>query len=210
MTDPDSKEKQVAYYAAGVEAWYLNRLERDKSLLTLSAGGIGLLISLVSAFGISSTESLILFILALIAFILCLSAVLWIFQRNTKHIEDVFSHDKGNDPLLTVLDNAAVSTFLAGVVLSSVIGIAAAVHSFETKGTTMSDEKKVTVFNDSVNGIRSMRPGQTDLGRSVNGAGKLSPAALAAAQSQAAQSQPAQTPAAQPSTQATQGSPKAE
>jgi hypothetical protein len=66
---------QAEWYAANLAAWFATRLEHDKSLLTLSAGGIGLLITLVSTVGIHSAESLILYILAFIAFVLCLAAV---------------------------------------------------------------------------------------------------------------------------------------
>jgi hypothetical protein len=39
----DIKKKEIAFYTAGVTAWYNTSLEHDKSLFTLSAGGIGLL-----------------------------------------------------------------------------------------------------------------------------------------------------------------------
>jgi hypothetical protein len=200
MTDQEEKKHnpcEIEWYAAGLAAWYGTRLEHDKSLLTLAAGGIGLLISLVSAFGVESVESLILFTLALAAFILCVSAVLWIFKRNSKHIEDAVGQQKGNDPVLAVLDNVAVSTFLAGVVLSSILGIAVAVHSFETKRTSMSVEKKTTgpvvVIGDSVNGINNMSPaGLAGLRRSFNGIANMAPAS---------QEGSVQSPAAQPATQ---------
>jgi hypothetical protein len=43
MTDQEQHDrKDVEHYASSVDAWYNTRLELDKSLLTLSAGGIGL------------------------------------------------------------------------------------------------------------------------------------------------------------------------
>src|SRR5205823_10076131 len=110
----------------------------------LSAGGIGLLITLVSTVGISSLESLILFILALVAFVACLAAVLGIFGRNSTHIEDAIHRNASRDPLLAVLDNIAVYTFLSGVVLSGIIGITAAARSLETQVTDTSGGKTVT------------------------------------------------------------------
>lgn len=197
MADQEAEKnnpREVEWYAGCVAAWFGTRLEHDKSLLTLASGGIGLLISLVAAFGIESVEGLILFILALVAFILCVSAVLWIFKRNSKHIEDMIGQQKGNDPVLAVLDNVAVSTFLAGVVLSSILGIAVAMHSFESKRTSMSVEKKTTgsvMVGDSVNGMNNMSPGQVDFRRSFNGAANMAPAAQGSGQAQAAR--PAQT-----------------
>jgi hypothetical protein len=200
MTDDESKPRDPRdgeWYAAALGAWYTTRLERDKSLLTLSAGGIGLLITLVSTVGIATLESLILFILAIIAFVTCLAAVLWIFARNSTHIEDVVHRNASNDPLLTVLDNVAVYTFLAGVVLSGIIGITAAARSLETKETDMSGSKKVTMIaNDSVNGVLGMKPGQRDLTRSFNGVGRMAPGSQSTAQAQTSQAETVQAPAA--------------
>jgi hypothetical protein len=222
MADQEAEKKsdprEVEWYAAGLAAWYGTRLEHDKNLLTLAAGGIGLLISLVSAFGIESVESLIIFILALFAFTLCVVAVLWIFKRNSKHIEDVVGGQKMNsDPVLAALDNVALSTFLAGVILSSVLGIASAVHSFETKARTdVSVDKKTTgpvapgervtvMIGDSVNGMLHMSPGEIDLRKSFSGIANMAPASQGSAQSQA--TAPAQTSGAA-SNQTTPGNTK--
>ena len=43
-------EKSVAYYTESVAAWYQTKLERDKSILTISAGAIGLMITLSCSF----------------------------------------------------------------------------------------------------------------------------------------------------------------
>lgn len=81
--------KEVEYFAAIANAWVNTRIEHDKSLLTLSAGGIGLLITLLSTVGIKTTGIFICFSLAVFAFVICLGAVLWIYKRNAKHLEDV-------------------------------------------------------------------------------------------------------------------------
>jgi hypothetical protein len=200
--DSGEPEEKNAFYAAALEAWFLSRLEHDKSLLTLSAGGIGLLITLVSTVGINSTESLILFILALLAFVFCLAAVLWIFKRNSTHIEDAVKRGVAKDEWLTVLDNAAILSFLAGVVFSGIIGISSAVSSLKSKETTMANDRKVTTtgtiyVGDSVNGLMDMRPGQSSSGRSLNGIANLAPTSPQNAQQpQAAQTQPASQAAA--------------
>jgi hypothetical protein len=184
---PDPKE--VEWYSVNLAAWHTTRLERDKSLLTLSAGGIALLVTLLTAVGIRSYESLLLFALALAAFVLCLIAVLWIFNRNSTHIEDAVNHGVSHDPVLAALDVLAVSTFVAGVVLSCVIGMSAAIRSLHTKEPNMSAEKKTVYVGDSVNGILGMRPGQGDLRRSLNGVANMAPK-----QNTTASPQPAQTP----------------
>jgi len=136
--------KSVEFYAANVNAWLNTKFEHDKSLLTLSAGGIGLLITLLTTTGVKSIESLVLYIVALMAFISCLGALLWIFRRNAKHLEGVVQGRETSDPLLATLDTAALATFLLGVLLSALIGISTAANSYQEKDRKMAEYKSQT------------------------------------------------------------------
>ena len=203
MTDPKIHDaKEVEFYAAAVNAWLSTSLEHDKSLLTLSAGGIGLLVSLMSTAGLRSIESLILYIVALAAFLCCLIAILWIFKRNRTHLQNAIRETQSDDPLLAVLDNVAILSFLFGALLSAIIGVAAAAHSFELKESTMTNDSKTRqVANDSVNGILKIRPVTPDpLTKSFNGITNMKPAQQSSSQTQSqAAGQPVNsaTPASQ-------------
>jgi energy-converting hydrogenase Eha subunit E len=142
MTENDDlkKEKELAFYTSMVEAWIQTRFEHDKSLLTLSAGAIGLLLTLISTVGVSSIENLILHVLALLSFIICLASLLAIFKRNAVHLENVVHNREAFDPLLNILDKTAISTFMAGVIFSSIIGISTAVTKYIEKEKTMSEK----------------------------------------------------------------------
>ena len=180
MTDDDLKKQQeVEFYAAGVTAWYNTRLEHDKSLLALSAGGIGLLITLLTTIGVSSAKGLALHLLAMFSFLLCLGAILIIFKKNSKHIEDVLKTGTQpfDDPLLAKLDNIAIAAFAAGIIFSSVIGVSAAINSYSNKEKAMANEnKQKTSFVDSVNGVSNLKP-TGELNKSFNGVNTLKPAA---------------------------------
>jgi len=176
----DSDPKEVEYYAAQVNAWVNTKFEHDKSLLTLSAGGVGLLITLLSTTGVRSIVSLILYILALLAFIICLGALLWIFRRNAKHLEDVVKGIETSDFLLIILDNVAISSFLIGVLFSSTIGISTAVYSYSEKERLMAEDKKTTsqqnIALDSINNLYRMAPRSEELAAcSVQGMSRMSP-----------------------------------
>jgi hypothetical protein len=198
-----AEEKEAAWYAAALDAWYGTRLEHDKSLLTLSAGGIGLLITLESAVGIPSLPALIFASLAILAFIACLVAVLLIFKGNSDHLEDVVNASKEHSSRLAFLDRLAIYTFIVGVILSCFVGFAGAVHSVEIRAINMT-EKKTDVFfaADSVNGVHKMKP-IDKLSKSFNGVANMAPGAKGAAESQAGSAQPAKpsapSPAAPPS-----------
>lgn len=202
MTEPQkapADEKEAAWYAAALDAWYGTRLEHDKSLLTLSAGGIGLLITLESAVGIPSLLALIYASMAILAFIVCLVAVLLIFRGNSDHLEDVVNASKEYSSRLAFLDRLAIFAFVAGVILSCLVGFAGAVHSVETKAINMTDGKKTEFFADSVNGVHRMKPAIDKLSKSFNGVANMSPGAKGAAQAQAGSSQTAKAPTPAPS-----------
>jgi len=185
-------QKRVEYYAASVNAWFNTSLEHDKSLLTLSAGGIGLLLTLLTTVGLSSTDALVLYIGAIVSFVVSLVAILIIFRRNRTYIEDIFSGKSTDiDPLLTKLDTTALWAFGIGVLFTAIIGLIAAIHSYSTKEKNMANEttnKTVTLqlgesFNcatnirpgtESFNGASSLQP-TTEFTKSFNGVGKLQP-----------------------------------
>lgn len=170
--------KDVEFYAANLNAWFNTRFELDKSLLTLSAGAIGLLITLISTVGAKSIESLILYFLSLVCFILCLGALLLIFRGNAKHLEEVVNNQATNDPFLKILDRAAALSFMLGVIFASIIGISTAINTYIEKEHVMSDKKNIpgTPAFDSVNGIANIRPSRNEK-MSVEGITNMRPSA---------------------------------
>ncbi|MGC9491547.1 hypothetical protein, partial [Vibrio genomosp. F10] len=84
-----NKEKEVEFYAATVGAWLNTKFELDKSLLTLSTGAIGLLVTLLTTVGASSVEGLVLYFVALLCFLVCVISILLVFKRNAKHLEGI-------------------------------------------------------------------------------------------------------------------------
>jgi hypothetical protein len=180
MTPPEIKElKDVEYYSSAVTAWFNTSLEHDKSILTLAAGGIGLLITLLTSVGLSTAEALVLYILAIICFVVALVAVLIVFRYNKAHIESILAGTQETvDPSLAKVDTIAIGAFGLGVVLTAVIGISAAIHSFTTKEKTMQNEANKTTqqtpINESFNGAARLQP-TGDLTKSFNGAAKLQP-----------------------------------
>jgi hypothetical protein len=185
-------DMDIAFYAAQVAAWFGTRLEHDKSLLTLSAGGIGLLITLLSTTGLKSIESLLLYVLALASFVVCLGCVLWIFKRNAIHLEKVNRGQGDPDLVLATLDTVAIASFGLGVLLASIVGVAAGVHSFQKQENFMSEEKgSRQIFNDNFNRLTNMQPQET-LKRSFNNAASMKP------DSSAPMTTPATTPVTPP------------
>ncbi|MEJ1250641.1 hypothetical protein, partial [Denitratimonas tolerans] len=196
------RDKEIQWYSATVNAWYGTRLEHDRSLLTLSAGAIGLLITLLSTVGVSSVESALLYGAAIFSFLISLASVLWVFRRNGTHLTEILRSNAAGDAVLRTLDAVAIGSFFFGVVLASIIGISAAVHSLQPSEVSMSGEQKTQGqsqdLNESFNGATSMRPTQGDLKKSFDGAMALRPAPATSPAQETSAPAPAPDAPAQP------------
>ncbi len=215
MTDPgppksdEDKAKDVEFYAASVNAWYATALEHDKSIFNLAAGGIALLITLLTTVGFSSLLEFFFFVAAIVAFSICIGTLLVVFKKNQNYIEHTVGHGGELDnPVLRRLDRAAQAAFFAGVIFASAAGFSAAWTTFSTKASerekAMATQRPTTpgvpTF-DSVNGAARLQIDQ----RSFNGSSALKPAS-APAQAPATTATPAPTasaPASAPATSAT-------
>ena len=164
--------KIAEFHGASYAAWFNTALEKDKSILTLSASGIGLLVTLSSS--LSSTTDAILYVAALLSFLSSLAIVLFIFSANKKLIEKTLADDNG-DGKLKFLDSAALLSFGLGVLFSAVIGVSAGFESILNKklkaqldSTTASqcvkDEKmteeksKNSNLNKSFENLKNIKP----------------------------------------------------
>ena len=191
-TDSEQSQKNIQFYAASVAGWLNTSLEHDKSVFTLAAGGIGLLITLLTTVGISNVVLLVLYIAAILAFLTSLVAVLAVFRRNKAHIEQIFRGNSSLDPLLTALDHVAVLAFGIGAVLTAIIGISTAALSYTSKEKSMTEQNRVV-------------PESQLLRKSFNGLGNLqstaSPTASASTSAPATGPAPASAPVAPASVQ---------
>ncbi len=175
--DEIAHQKEVEYYASSVNAWFNTSLEHDKSILTLAAGGIGLLITLLTTVGLSSAQALFLYVGAITSFLVALVSVLVVFRRNRTYIEQVLAGKTGgNDPMLARADSIALWAFGVGVVFTAVIGIVTAIHSYTSKEKSMANEPtkptQTVPLRESFNGAANLQ-------KSFNGASNLQPQPIA-------------------------------
>ncbi|MGP7732863.1 hypothetical protein [Oceanimonas smirnovii] len=118
---------------AALNAWYATRLERDKHLFSVSSLGLGILVTLATSIGFSDFPSLVVFALAAICFLLCISSVLWIFHENSNYLMKVVNGSDERSKLLSALDNIAVSSFLLGMIFSVLLGLFSLVSKLEVQ-----------------------------------------------------------------------------
>lgn len=122
--------KNIAYYSVLLNAWIQTRMERDKTLVTLSAAAVGLLVTLLTTVGINKQWVIFLYLGAFIGFSLTIFTSLKIYQKNSEHIEEQIKEPSGNDPQLEKYDKLSRFSFYGGVIFSASIGIVTAINKF--------------------------------------------------------------------------------
>jgi hypothetical protein len=164
MSDDNYSDKEVAFYSATLSAWYTTKFEKDKHLLSLSSAAIGLLVTLATAIGTSTLCVAAMYALAVFSFLICVMAVLAIFDRNSQYLENLVKNVNDRDPLLSFLDKLASSSFIFGIIFTLLVGLLSGIESYKKEEHIMAEnkEKMVTTNQDtlkkSLDGAAAMRP----------------------------------------------------
>ena len=125
----------IAHYSALVQAWAETRMEKDRSVLGLSAAAIGLLVTLLTAVGVAALWQLVLYIFSALAFGLSIFMALRIFSKNADHLKKIIkTGETGDDPTLKRLDILMMLGFLFGVLILAVIGVSTAWIQMSNRG----------------------------------------------------------------------------
>lgn len=150
------------------QAWFDTSLERDRSILMLSSGAVGVLFVIVDKFPLATPLALLLFLGALLSFIISIVAAVWVFQENRTILRGQLKGDLGVDRFAAILDVFMIAGFVIGLLLSSTLATLYAVDSYcvhkMKENPAMSDEAKRenTSLNESLKGISEIRPGGQD------------------------------------------------
>lgn len=121
--------KKIGYYNALVNAWIMTRMEHDKTLLVLSTGAIGVLLTLLNNNKHIDCPEITLFILALISFIVAIAILLFIFKRNSNHIVKLITKNTSTDKILDMFDILVYIFFILGIMFSIAIAIYSAIQN---------------------------------------------------------------------------------
>ena len=186
MTEPkkskELKEKENIYYSALVSAYVESSMERDRSLLYLCAGGIGLLVTLMTTVGVQSTFELLLYITSFLAFGVAIILILHVFKLNRKYLVQLASNEEADETELKKTDSIIYFLFISGVLLLFFIGLITSINQLITKEKNImakenkNDEKKTTRLIESVDDLAKMSP-DTTVKKSLSDLAKLKPQA---------------------------------
>ena len=152
--------KNVQYYSVLLTAWINTKMEHDKTLITLSAAAIGLLITILTTKTVIQTWLVWIYIFAFVGYLITIYAALIIYQRNSLHIEKELKGQSGKDPHLERLDKLCLYSFSLATLAFILIGVFTATLKIKEEKTKMAEDKNQHEIagNRSLNGISNVRP----------------------------------------------------
>lgn len=190
-------QKEVAFYAAATDAWTTTRMEFDKTLVTLSAGGLGLFLTLLTTIGVRSALEATFYVLGTVGFSVAIVFGLLVFQRNAAFLEQIVNEtatEKG-DPKLRFYDKTLKIAFGCGAIFALLAGGSAAIDRYresivpkhsnepmnENKKTNRGEKTPPTTtdpLRKSLDGMQNVKPGRNSMDTgSVDGLQRLKPIA---------------------------------
>lgn len=172
--------KLIEFNSQSYASFYNTKLEKDKSMLTLSVAGLGFLITFTNFTSKLGMFSFIAFIFSALAYIVCIFNVVSIFDKNALYIIEIINDSDQVEEIENKLkrqDKTAIFSFYIGILLSFVVGLSTAIPSSEHKEQSMSDQNKdelSTSKNSSLNpmfesfsGITAMKPKMSEKNQSA-------------------------------------------
>lgn len=166
----------VEYKSQAYASFYATSMEKDKTLLALSVGGIGFLVTLLNLANLLQLWHIGLFLIASIAFVVSIHNILTIFGENKPYIIAITQGHPTEfiENRLAVLDKRAISSFYIGLALTICLGVATSWTLINKGKLSMTDKnEKTTQTVQSVDALKN--PVLTTVEKSVGGARSMDP-----------------------------------
>lgn len=158
--------KKIVHYSVLLSAWIDTKMERDKTLVFLSATAIGLLVTILTTVKVNSIFEIFAYAAALTSFLVTIFSSLTIYQLNSEHLEDAIRGATDKDPRLEKHDKWSFRSFIIGATFTLMVGVmSASFRLYELKenkvsknNQTTQNPEKSTVNRKSFNGIGNLNP----------------------------------------------------
>ncbi|NOQ32255.1 MAG: hypothetical protein GQ570_14155 [Helicobacteraceae bacterium] len=145
MADMTQEEKDQELYKASLPAFFMNEIETDKIILTLSVGAIGFYSALLTGESILLTDVMnISMVLAVILYGVTTAMVIGVFAQNKKQLISIISNNGKADenPKLTFLDEHKYKPFISAIFFSIVFMLALMYNNINKKEPTVSNQNQ--------------------------------------------------------------------
>ena len=174
-SDKLEASKYIEFNSQSYASFYNTKLEKDKSILTLSVAGLGFLITFTNFAEKLGVFSYVIFLLSALAYLICIFNVITIFDKNALYIIEVTTNSGKDDELELQLkkhDKIAIHSFYLGILLSFALGLSTSIQS-QIEEFPVSEKNKTSQvtgqqFNESFAGVK-------DLNKSFSGLSAMKP-----------------------------------
>ena len=126
-------EKNIEFHSQSINAWYMTSLEKDKSILTISAGGIGVMITLLTTIGISGYLTFSLFCLSILSFLISILLIINVFGLNKEYLTAVIGQEDTSCFKIEIKDKIAIVSLILGIIFAITIGLTVAFDKLNEK-----------------------------------------------------------------------------
>jgi hypothetical protein len=131
----EQEGRNVQHYMVLATAWVNTLMEHDKTIITLSSGAIGLLITILTTKGVEEGWHIALYVIAFIAYIATIIVTKRILKDNALVVENEIRETIGQAPIkipdLKKFDRLADWSFIVGTIVFAFIGILTAVSKLQ-------------------------------------------------------------------------------
>lgn len=168
-------ERERIFYSTALSAWIESRMEKDRSLLNLSVGGLGLIVTILTTVGVTSSFEILLNATAVIFFITTILSVLKVFDLNSKYLSSIIKNEKADDTKLIKYDNRIKRFFILGILLTLSSAFLSSTNKLIEGRWHMSENKDKNVpLSESLQGLNKFTP-NLDTIKSLAGFADLKP-----------------------------------
>lgn len=184
-TEEEIKEKDKIYYSALVHAHIETSMERDRSLLAISTGAIGLIVTFMTTIKVKTVCELVLSLTDIMVFASVILLVLHVFRLNKRYVEKLVRNSVGYKPIdateedkkLGTFDTVIETLFIVGIALLILIGTITSINQLSSKEKNMTSEenKKSERIIESFQGLSKMNPKGEPATKSLQGLVNLNP-----------------------------------
>lgn len=117
------KDKAVEYYASTINGWINMRMEITKTLVILSTGGIGVLLTFFKDIPKENIMIFYMYIVSFLFFVLSVSLAIIVYYKNSDFFAWILNSREGKKPNPKIYMNLAIGTFIFSVLLSFYVAI---------------------------------------------------------------------------------------
>jgi uncharacterized Tic20 family protein len=118
----DKDQEEIDFRKLLRETWINTSIERDKTIVTISSAGLGLIVAFLDKLHDANCLVHLIILFGLLGFLASIIGGVWCFHYNRQVVESVL--DGKEEPKFSAPDNLLLSGFFIGIFSIVIIGIA--------------------------------------------------------------------------------------